>query len=167
MDLWLLRNKDGCARRFNRSESNLEAGGSGLSCRKLSSKFLPETWNCIVAAMAKRTSSSRKTGKAKVKKIATKRKKRSSTSSGSTSAITGTVYAYDTGNPIPRATVKCGSQSTKAGTGGDYKLSGVPVGSRRVTASALKYLQETETVTVAAGCTASQDFNLANKKNPM
>lgn len=73
--------------------------------------------------------------------------------------VTGIVINADTGEPIPGATVKIGVVSIQTDTLGKYQLTLKP-GDYAVTASADKYIQKDQKVSVKPGETTNLDFQL-------
>ncbi len=82
------------------------------------------------------------------------------TLSATVGTISGTV-TNSTGTGISGATVSYTGGSITAGTNGAYTLSNVPAGPVSVTASATGYQSSTQTVTVTAGTTTTQNFTLS------
>ncbi len=75
-------------------------------------------------------------------------------------AITGTVTDAGTAAPISGATVSYSGGSTTTNSSGVYTLANVTEGSYSVTASATGYTNQSRTVTVGPGATATQNFAL-------
>jgi hypothetical protein len=75
-------------------------------------------------------------------------------------AITGTV-TNSGGSAIAGATVSYSGGSTTSAGNGTYTLSNVPVGTISVTASATGYQSSTQSATVAANATTTQNFTLS------
>ena len=75
--------------------------------------------------------------------------------------LQGTVTDSATSNPIAGATVATGGISTTTNTSGQYTLGSFATGSYNVTASAPGYTTANASVTLTAGTTTVQDFNLA------
>lgn len=80
-----------------------------------------------------------------------------------TGRIAGTVIAADGGRPLAGATVTVAGTSTGAITrsDGSYVITGIAPGTYQVTATTLGYGSSTRPATVAAGATATVDFQLA------
>src|SRR5262245_48208127 len=81
----------------------------------------------------------------------------------STGVVTGHVADASTGEPLPGAEVVVNGSllSTTTDLSGDFRLVGVPAGSREVTTSYLGHRTETATVMVTAGATTPLDVKLA------
>ena len=78
-----------------------------------------------------------------------------------TGSVQGTVTDNDTGLPIAGADVSASSgQNDTTNASGDYLLTGVPVGSPTVSASASGYQSENQVVPVTDGGTSTADFAL-------
>jgi len=80
-----------------------------------------------------------------------------------TGQVTGTVTSTERGQPLAGATVQVVGATLRAVTGPDgrYTLSGVPAGSRRLTATVIGHASLGADVNVAAGQTATQNFALS------
>jgi len=74
--------------------------------------------------------------------------------------IAGTVTDASTGDPIAGTTVTAEGNSATTDANGTYTINNVPLGTHTVTASAAKYVEQSKTVTVAAGTTTHLDFEL-------
>jgi len=77
-----------------------------------------------------------------------------------TGQISGTVTAADSGKAISRATVTAGTTSVTTNSKGNYTISNLTEKSYAITASADDYQDDSQTVTVAAGETATANFSL-------
>ena len=77
--------------------------------------------------------------------------------------ITGSVTSAEGNRPLSGATVSVGGSQAQAVTGPDgrYTINGVNPGTVQVTASTLGHASVTRSVSVAAGATATADFQLA------
>lgn len=78
-----------------------------------------------------------------------------------TGTISGTIADLDTGAGIGGATVSVDSgQSTLSNGDGSYSITGVPTGTRLVTATASGYGSENGSVSVSTGATSTLDLDL-------
>ena len=79
-----------------------------------------------------------------------------------TGTITGRVTAAASGEPVQGATVRVGNTRLGAATDADgkYRIQNVPEGSQVVTITRIGFARDSQTVTVAAGQTATADFSL-------
>lgn len=74
--------------------------------------------------------------------------------------VTGMVTVAETGRPLEGAVVQVGTSGARTGPDGRYAVAGVPAGTLEVTVSALGYAIARQSVTLAAGATATADFRL-------
>jgi hypothetical protein len=74
--------------------------------------------------------------------------------------LTGTVTDPITSNPVAGATVGYAGASTTTNSAGSYMLSTAPLGTYQLTASAIGYSDQSQTVTVNPASTTNRDFTL-------
>ncbi len=77
--------------------------------------------------------------------------------------VQGTVVDATTGRGLAGVQISVAGTNVRGGTNteGEYRLSGVPAGTRTVTATRVGYTTGTQTVTLAAGGAATANFRLA------
>lgn len=76
-------------------------------------------------------------------------------------AVAGRVTSATTGAPVEGAAVSAGAGiAALSGANGQYRLAGVPAGSRTLTVQVIGYQPTTREVVVTAGMTTSADFSL-------
>jgi hypothetical protein len=83
------------------------------------------------------------------------------TPTASTGTVTGKITNLATGGILSGATVKWGSMAVSTNTSGVYTISNVTSSNQSLTASATGYLPRSGSVNVAAGATATLNFQLA------